>query len=67
LELCFLIANQKSTTIIQAISKGVRDVYCKRGFQVTCILMDGQFEGIRGDLAGLNITLNTVANDDACP
>jgi hypothetical protein len=61
-----MIANQKSTTIIQAI-KGVRDVYRKRGFQVTCILMDGQFEGIRGDLAGLNIALNTVANDEHVP
>jgi hypothetical protein len=29
--------------------------------------MDGQFESIRGDLAGLDITLNTVANDEHVP
>ena len=29
--------------------------------------MDGQFEPIRGDLASLRITLNTVANDEHVP
>jgi hypothetical protein len=61
-----MIMNQKSPTIIQAI-KGVRDIYRRRGFCVTHILMDGQFEPIRGDLAGLHITLNTVANDEHVP
>lgn len=61
-----MIKNSKSTTIIQAI-KAIRDIYRKRGFRITHILMDGQFEPIRGELGGLHITLNTVANDEHVP
>ena len=29
--------------------------------------MDGQFDGLRGDLATLGITLNTASNDEHVP
>jgi hypothetical protein len=61
-----MIGNQKSTTILQAI-RDVRAVYHRRGFRVTHVLMDGQFDPIRGELASLGITLNTVANDEHVP
>jgi hypothetical protein len=39
----------------------------KRGFRIVDLLMDGQFEPIRGDLAELQITLNTVASGEHVP
>jgi hypothetical protein len=38
-----------------------------RGFRITTFLMDGQFASIRGDLADLSITLNTVARGEHVP
>ena len=55
-----LIANQKLDTLVKAARK-VRNIYKKRGFTTTIMLMDGQFEGITGDLAEIGITLNTDA------
>ena len=42
----------------------IQQVYQHRGFEIVNLLMDGEFEPIRGDLASLGITLNTVANDE---
>ena len=39
----------------------------RRDFEIAHLLMDGQFEPIRGDLSSLGITLNTVANDKHVP
>ena len=39
----------------------------KRGFKISTLLMDGQFESIRDDLAGMQINLNTVSNDEHVP
>lgn len=41
--------------------------YHQRGFRVTDVLMDGQFEPLRGDLATLGINLNIAANDEHVP
>jgi hypothetical protein len=62
------LANQKTETILKAI-KHVHQTYSKRGFRITHFLMDGQFDkdGLDGDLAGLGITLNSVAADEHVP
>jgi hypothetical protein len=61
-----MIENQQNTTIIKAI-KQVKAIYMQRGFTISTILLDGQFESIRGELAELQITLNTVSNDEHVP
>jgi Reverse transcriptase (RNA-dependent DNA polymerase)/Zinc knuckle len=61
-----LLQNQQSKTLLTAI-KHIKSVYSKRGFNITVMLMDGQFDSLRGDLAELNITLNIVSNDEHVP
>jgi len=61
-----LITDQKHETLVKA-TKEVRNVYRKRGFILTTMLMDGQFEGITGDLAALGVTVNTVARGEHVP
>jgi hypothetical protein len=47
-----MIQNQQPKTILAAI-KQVKEVYHKRGFVVTTMLMDGKFDFLRGDLANM--------------
>ena len=58
--------NQQNKTILTAI-KQVKNMYMKRGFNLTTLLMDGQFESLGGNLASLNIRWNTVASDEHMP
>jgi hypothetical protein len=60
------LQDQTAKTILGAIKK-VKSVYMKRGFKISVLLMDGQFETLRGDLADIQITLNTVSNDEHVP
>jgi hypothetical protein len=61
-----MLKTQHNKTILAAI-KQVKSVYMKRGFKIKHMLMDGQFESLRADIADLQITLNTVANDEHVP
>ena len=61
-----LIADQKHETLVEA-TRDVWNIYKKRGFNLQTVLMDGQFEGITGDLAGFGITVNTVARGEHVP
>ena len=61
-----MLQNQQANTILTAIRQ-VKSVYMKRGFSITNLLMDGQFEHLRGALADLHITLNVVSNDKHVP
>ena len=61
-----LIADQKHETLI-AVTRDVCNIYKKRGFILQTVLMDGQFEGITGGLAGFGITVNTVARGEHVP
>jgi hypothetical protein len=61
-----LISDQKHATMMKVI-RDVRAIYSKRGFQVKTMLMDGQFEGLIGDLSEIGITLNTVARGEHVP
>ena len=58
--------NQSSKTIMAAI-KTIKQLYSQRGFRITQMMMDGQFENLRGDLADMQIGLNTVSNDEHVP
>ncbi len=51
-----LIADQKHETLVKAV-RDVHNVYKKRGFKTDTMLMDGQFEGIAGDLADFGCPL----------
>lgn len=61
-----MVANQKAPTLLAA-AKQIKAIYSQRGFTVDTMLMDGQFEPLRAGLADLQITLNTVANDEHVP
>jgi hypothetical protein len=61
-----MLKNQQNKTILAAI-KQVHSVYAKRGFKIRNMLMDGQFESLRAQLADLNITLNTISADEHVP
>ena len=52
--------------LLDAVKK-IQQVYHRQGFEIAHLLMDGQFEPIRGDLSTLGITLNTIANDEHVP
>jgi hypothetical protein len=68
--ICFgtgeMLQNQKSATILADI-KQIKSIYMKRGFKLDHMLMDGQFEPLRAELADLSITLNTISNDEHVP
>jgi len=61
-----MIGNQRGQTLLKAISQ-VISLYQLRGFRVTHILMDGQFESLRADLGHLGIMLNTAAPNEHVP
>ena len=56
-----MLPNQKSKTILGAIQQ-VKAIYSCHGFTISAILMDGQFDTLRADLAVMQITLNTNSN-----
>ena len=62
-----MLQNQQNGTRLTAIIKQVKSMYVKQGFNLTALLMDGKFESLQGDLASLNIRLNTVASDEHMP
>ena len=63
-----LLVNRHIETIFSA-TKRVHQHYLKRGFKITSLLMDGEFdiEGYRGDLSTIGITLNAVAANEHVP
>ena len=61
-----MITTQKADTLMTAI-KHVKSAYLQRGFKITHLLLDRQFELLRGDAAGIGITLNIVSRDEHVP
>jgi hypothetical protein len=45
----------------------VTQTYVTRGFRITSMMVDGQFEPLRGELAGLGIAVNCVFRDKHVP
>ena len=56
------ITNAEASTLQESIRQ-VKKVYMQRGFNITKILVDGQFTCIRGNLAELKINFNVCSND----
>jgi hypothetical protein len=61
-----LLPNQKNAALKNALSH-VLSIYTTRGFVIQTVLMVGQFEPLRGDIADLQLTLNTVLNNEHVP
>ena len=60
------LKNQKSPTIIQAI-KNIKSVYAQRGFIVTIMNMDGEFEHLHEEISLIGIYLNIVSHNEYVP
>ena len=58
--------NMKNSHIIKHF-KAIIGTYVTRGFRVTIILADNQFESMRGDLADLHATLHITSRDEHVP
>ncbi len=58
--------NMSVTTIISHFKVEI-GVYASRGFRVTIILADNQFEPMRGELADLGAIINVVSRDEHVP
>jgi Reverse transcriptase (RNA-dependent DNA polymerase)/Zinc knuckle len=61
-----LLKNQRNETILRAI-KNVINIYKEGSFQVTDLLMDGQFEGLKNELSGLGVRLNITGRQEHVP
>lgn len=61
------MVRSKSTKVIMKSIIQINNAYSGRGFNITHLLMDGEFESIRGELATLKITLNTVGRGEHVP
>jgi hypothetical protein len=60
------LKNAKAMTILKHITD-IHSIYVKRGFIVEIIEVDGQFEPLRGKLAGMGITLNKCSREEHVP
>jgi hypothetical protein len=63
-----MVPNMKTTTLLDCI-KNIKAIllHAKRGFKVTNMMVDGQFETLRGELGDMQITLDTVSKDEHVP
>jgi hypothetical protein len=61
-----MLKSESDASLLDAI-KHVKKAYATRGFKLTYILADGQFESLRADLADLGIALNCVSRDEHVP
>jgi hypothetical protein len=61
-----MITPETAKTLLTAI-KQVKRAYAQRGFALRTILLNGQFEPIRVNLAGIGITMNGVARAEHVP
>jgi hypothetical protein len=56
-----MITAQTTATLLAAI-KQVRSAYMQQGIRITHLMLDGQFELLRGAVAALGITLNMLCH-----
>jgi len=61
-----LLANQKMVTVLKALLN-VYQLCQGRGFKVTVVLIDGEFESLQGDLAEKGIYMNTTSREEHVP
>jgi hypothetical protein len=58
-----MLKSESDASLLDAI-KHVKKAYATRGFKLTYVLADGQFESLRADLTDLGIALNCVSRDE---
>ena len=58
--------NMENITILKHF-KVVVEVYAIRGFEVSIILADNQFESMRGAIADMGVLINIVSRDEHVP
>jgi hypothetical protein len=58
-----MLPNRQAKSLATAMRNVIR-LYKGRGFNVPFVIMDGEFESIRGDLGDEGATLNTTSNDE---
>jgi hypothetical protein len=61
-----MIPIMKTTTMLDCI-KNIKAIYARRGFRITNMMVDGQFETLWGELGDMQITLDTVSKDEHMP
>jgi hypothetical protein len=61
-----LIKDNKSNTLLSAMTQ-VINIYKMRGFKVTNCLLDGQFECLSNQLAGLGVRVNITSRNEHVP
>lgn len=57
------LQDRKAETLTKAI-KSVVSIYRRGGFRVITVLMDGEFEIMRDELADIGVMMNTTARDE---
>ena len=60
------IVNRQPDTLLKAFSNA-RNIYLRRGFTISHVLSDGEFEPLRGPLSSMEITLNAASNAEHVP
>ena len=61
-----VLPNRTTKSILAAV-KRIHRVYCQRGFRITQMNMDGEFDTMRGELADMQIGLNITSNAEHVP
>ena len=57
------IPNNKTATVLKGV-KAILKLYRGKGFTIEMALMDGEFGHLRGELAGMGVTLNETSRDE---
>jgi Reverse transcriptase (RNA-dependent DNA polymerase)/Zinc knuckle len=61
-----VLNDRRASTIMKSVTEVIR-IYKKRGFVVDMVLMDGEFECLRGNLLDIGVELNTASRDEHVP
>jgi hypothetical protein len=56
------VESHHAKVLLKAVTH-LQNIYAKGGFRIITILMDGEFESLRPELANLGMALNTASQD----
>jgi hypothetical protein len=59
-----MLKSESAAQQLMTSIKLVTQTYVTHGFRVTSMMVDGQFEPLQGELAGLGIAVNCVSQDE---
>jgi Reverse transcriptase (RNA-dependent DNA polymerase)/Zinc knuckle len=61
-----MVTGKSAKIVLKAVLQ-IKQIYAKRGFNLQTIVMDGEFECLRAQLAAMSITLNVTSRDEHVP